>query len=44
LFSGLPDLSGGYIKVSSDQSILGLEIFFADDLSFMSAVSAQPIG
>ena len=42
-FSGLPDLSGGYIKVSSDQSILGLEIFFADNLNFMSAVSAQPL-
>ncbi len=43
LFSGLPDFSGGYIRVSSDQNIIGLEIFFADNLDFMSAVPAQPI-
>ena len=42
-FSDLPDLSGGYIKVSSDQDIVGLEVFFADNLDFMTAVSAQPL-
>ena len=42
-FSGLPDLSGGYIKVSSDQDIVGLEIFFADNLEFMATVPAQPL-
>jgi WD40 repeat protein len=43
LFSRLPELSGGYIRVTSDQSIIGLEIFFADNLDFMSAVPAQPL-
>jgi hypothetical protein len=43
LFSSLPELSGGYIRVTSDQSIIGLEIFFADNLDFMSAVPAQPL-
>ena len=42
-FSSLPDLSGGSIRVTSDQSIIGLEIFFADNLDFMSAVPAQPL-
>ena len=42
-FSGLPDLSGGYIKVSSDQDIVGLEILFADNLDFMATVPAQPL-
>jgi DNA-binding beta-propeller fold protein YncE len=43
IFSGLPDILGGYIQVSSDQDIVGLEIFFADNLNFMTAVPAQPL-
>ncbi|MEE8349090.1 MAG: hypothetical protein V3R94_05950, partial [Acidobacteriota bacterium] len=42
-FPDLPDLSGGSIKVSSDQDILGLEVFFADNLAYMTAVVSQPL-
>ena len=43
LFPNLPELFGGYIKVSSDQNIIGLEFFHADNLDFLVAVPAQPI-
>ena len=40
-FEDFPDLAGGYIKVSSDQGIVGLELFFADNLEIMASVPAQ---
>lgn len=40
-FVNFPPLSGGYIKVSSTEGILGLELFFADNEELMSAVPAQ---
>ncbi|MEE2821636.1 MAG: hypothetical protein VYA53_01500 [Acidobacteriota bacterium] len=42
-FSVLPDLPGGYIKVSSDQALIGLEIFFANNLDFITAVLTKPL-
>ena len=42
-FAGFPDLAGGYIKVSSDQGIAGLALFFADNLKVMAAVPPQEI-
>ena len=43
LFPNLPDLVGGTIQVSSDQGLIGLELFFADNLDFLASVPAQPI-
>ena len=43
LFPNLPDLLGGYIKVSSDQNIIGLEFFHADNLDFLASLPAQSI-
>ena len=42
-FADFPDLAGGYIEVSSDQGIVGLELFFADNLEIMSSIPAQEI-
>ena len=43
LFPHLPDLIGGSIQVSSDQGLIGLELFFANNPHFLASVSAQPI-
>lgn len=42
-FVDFPQLSGGYIKVSSTQGIVGLELFFADNQELMAAVPAQEL-
>jgi DNA-binding beta-propeller fold protein YncE len=42
-FPQLPDLSGGSIQVSSDQSLVGLELFFSSNPHFMASVPAQPV-
>ena len=42
-FPDLPELSGGYLKISSDQNIVGLEILFADNLDFLATVLPQPL-
>ncbi len=41
LFGALPVLERGYILVSSDQPIFGLELFFTNDLEVLAAVPAQ---
>ena len=43
LFPQLPDLIGGSIRVSSDQSLIGLELFSANNPHFLASVPAQPI-
>ena len=43
LFPHLPDLIGGSIPVSSDQGLIGLEFFFADNAAFLASVPAQPV-
>jgi len=43
LFPHLPDLIGGSIQVSSDQGLIGLELFFANNPHFLASVPAQPI-
>ena len=43
LFPRLPDLIGGSIQVSSDQGLIGLELFFANNPHFLASVPAQPI-
>lgn len=40
-FTDLPQLLGGYIKISSTQKIVGLELFFADNLELMASVPPQ---
>ncbi|MCH7804720.1 MAG: hypothetical protein IH937_11620 [Acidobacteria bacterium] len=42
-FPRLPDLIGGSIQVSSDQGLIGLELFFANNPHFLASVPAQPI-
>ena len=42
-FPDLPELLGGYIRVSSEQNIIGLEFFHGDNLAFLAAVPAQPV-
>ena len=39
----LPDLIGGSIEISSDQGLIGLELFLADNLDFLVSVPAQPV-
>jgi hypothetical protein len=41
LFPDLPAQVGGYLRVRSDQPLAGIELFFADNLQFVSAVGAQ---
>ena len=43
LFPRLPDLIGGSIQVSSDQGLIGLELFFATNPHFLASVPAQPV-
>ena len=43
LFPHLPDLIGGSIQVSSDQGLIGLELFFANNPYFLVSVPAQPV-
>ncbi len=43
LFPRLPDLIGGSIQISSDQGLVGLELFFASNPHFLASVPAQPI-
>ena len=43
LFPGLPDLIGGSIQVSSDQGLIGLELFFATNPHFLASVPAQAV-
>jgi DNA-binding beta-propeller fold protein YncE len=40
-FADFGEQVGGYIRVTSDQNLAGLELFFADDLEYVSAVVAQ---
>ncbi len=42
-FADLPELLAGYLVVSSDQAILGLELLFSNNLELMSAVAGQVI-
>ncbi len=43
LFPRLPDLIGGSIQVSSDQGLIGLELFFSNNPHFLTSVPAQPV-
>jgi hypothetical protein len=43
LFPNLPDLIGGSIRISSDQSLIGLELFSANNPHFLASVPAQPV-
>ena len=43
LFPRLPDLIEGSIQVSSDQGLIGLELFFANNPHFLASVPAHPI-
>lgn len=43
LFPRLPDLIGGSIRVSADQPLIGLVLFFSDNPPFVSSVPPQPI-
>ena len=43
LFPQLPDLIGGSIRVSSDQSLVGLELFSSNNPQFLASVPAQPV-
>lgn len=36
-----PGLVGGYVRITSDREILGLQLFFTDDLEQLSAVPGQ---
>jgi DNA-binding beta-propeller fold protein YncE len=40
-FPSFGEQVGGYIRVTSDRGLVGLELFFADNLEFVSAVVAQ---
>lgn len=40
-FEDFPGQLGGYIVVIADQPLVGLELFFANDLEYLSAVTAQ---
>lgn len=42
-FPGLPTLLGGYVRITSDQPIIALELFFADNLELISAVPGQRV-
>ncbi len=41
LFPDMPAQLGGYIRVRSDRPLAGIELFFADNLQFVSAVGGQ---
>jgi len=41
ILPGLDEQLGGFIRVTSDAPLVGLELFFADKLEYMSAVAAQ---
>lgn len=43
LFPDLPPMLDGFIRITSDQPLVGLELFFADDLELMSIVPAQRV-
>ena len=43
LFPDLPETIGGYVKVTSDQDLIGVEIFFTDNLELLSLVPGQVI-
>lgn len=40
-FEDFPGQLGGYIVVTADQPLVGLELFFANDQEYLSAVTAQ---
>ena len=41
LIPGLGDQIGGYVTVHSDADLVGLELFYADNLEYIAAVEAQ---
>ncbi len=41
LLPNLSDQLGGFVRVTSDSPLVGLELFFADNLEYMAAVAAQ---
>lgn len=41
LVEGFETQLGGYVKVSSDRPLFGLELFYADSLEYMAAVPGQ---
>lgn len=41
MFPQLEDTIGGYVKVSSNQNLVGLEMFYTENLEILSLVSAQ---
>lgn len=41
LISGFPSQLGGYVQVTSDAPLFGLELFFADSLEFVATVGPQ---
>jgi len=43
LFPSLADTIGGYIRVTSDQELVGVEIFFMDNLELLSLVPGQVV-
>ncbi|MFB3904842.1 MAG: YncE family protein [Acidobacteriota bacterium] len=43
LFPTLQETIGGYIRVTSDQELIGVEIFFSDNLELLSLVPGQVV-
>ncbi len=43
LFPNLQDTIGGYVKVTSDQDLIGVEIFFTNNLELLSLVPGQVV-
>jgi len=43
LFPTLADTIGGYVRVISDQELIGVEIFFTDNLELLSLVPGQVV-
>ena len=41
LLPGLDEQIGGFVRVTSDVPLVGLELFYADNLEYMAAVAAQ---
>ncbi len=43
LFPSLADTIGGFVRVTSDQDLIGVEIFFSDNLELLSLVPGQVV-
>ena len=41
IFQDFPELTGGYVRLTSDQPVFAVELFFADDAEFLATVPGQ---